>query len=235
MDFIAYPLKFILAYLALLFAPPEAKRISITGPDDEIAVEFEYDGKHWIIAAEGRRVPVAVMGQELVFQRAEGEKRVDLSAYVGAALLHDWKSSAKLTLHDQNTLEKSADGSGYVFRLGDGTPEEKRYVIRYAAASQNADPAPTTTATAPIRLNVLGAVKKPGQYAIPPHSTVIDAIAAAGGFAPTGDRDNASIMRGKAGQTPTIIKVNPVKLSRENLPNPALQDGDTIHVPEIIY
>lgn len=229
-----YPVLQILVFLALLFAPPEEKRITISGPD--LDVVLEHDGKNWRTTHEGHAAEMSLAGSELVARLAGGETRFPLAEYVGAALRHDWKTSAKLTLHDQTTLEKSPDGAGYVLRVGDGTPEEKRYVIRYASAAKLAPATPDApSATATIRINVLGAVNAPGTYALPADATLLDALKAAGGLSRLATPSRVSLIRGPAGEKPVSYQFNVNKMIRENLPAPSLQDGDTIIAPEIYF
>lgn len=55
--------------------------------------------------------------------------------------------------------------------------------------------APVATASADLYIHVSGAVATPGLYVLPTGSRVVDAIAAAGGFAADADRDAANLAR----------------------------------------
>jgi competence protein ComEA len=56
-------------------------------------------------------------------------------------------------------------------------------------------PAPAATASAELYVHVSGAVRAPGLYVLPAGSRVVDAVAAAGGFADDADRDAVNLAR----------------------------------------
>ncbi|MGK3952809.1 ComEA family DNA-binding protein [Microbacterium sp. I2] len=66
----------------------------------------------------------------------------------------------------------------------------------------------TIEASAELYVHVSGAVAAPGLYVLPPEARVVDAVAAAGGFAATADRAAVNLAR-------------------------AVDDGEQLHVPEI--
>jgi polysaccharide export outer membrane protein len=75
------------------------------------------------------------------------------------------------------------------------------------------------------RVNVLGAVQKPGLYPVDRTMTVADVFALAGGVAPDGNPDGGSLMRGGK-------RVN-IKLSqRTTVGEMSLQSGDQLYVPQ---
>ena len=57
-------------------------------------------------------------------------------------------------------------------------------------------PAASPTGSAGLYVHVSGAVRAPGLYVLPGGSRVVDAIAAAGGFADDADRDAVNLARG---------------------------------------
>ena len=233
----AYPLLQILVFLSLLLAPPDAQRVTITGPD--LDVVLEHDGQNWTLARDGQSAAVSIAGGELVTRLDGREERFPLTEYVGAALRHDWTASPKLTLHDATTLEKNA--AGYVLVTDAGAPAEKRYTIAFAPA---VPPAATVSETTPasadaqpitIRVNVIGAVNQPQTCILPADATLLDAIAAAGGFVRWASQNQVRILRGPAGEKPTTITINARKMVETQARGPALQNGDTIMVPERVF
>lgn len=57
------------------------------------------------------------------------------------------------------------------------------------------DPTPAATTTADLYVHVSGAVRDPGLYVLPAGSRVVDAVAAAGGFADDAARDAVNLAR----------------------------------------
>ena len=76
-----------------------------------------------------------------------------------------------------------------------------------------------------LRVRVLGAVRTPGIYKVEPTMTLSDAIALAGGTAPTGDENRAKLIRD--GRTLDVT------LTRDAiLADSPLRPGDQVFVPE---
>ncbi|MCP2636810.1 ComEA family DNA-binding protein [Microbacterium sp. HD4P20] len=63
------------------------------------------------------------------------------------------------------------------------------------ASATSTGAAPAAGATADLYVHVSGAVAVPGLYVLPAGSRVVDAVAAAGGFAPTADRAAVNLAR----------------------------------------
>jgi protein involved in polysaccharide export with SLBB domain len=78
-----------------------------------------------------------------------------------------------------------------------------------------------------VRVTLLGAVQKPGNYEIPIGSRVMDLLSQAGGLLPTANMSNVSLNR--KGE---VLTLNLGKLwEGEMEQNPELQDGDLVLVP----
>ena len=142
-----YPLIEIILYIALLFAPPDATHVTISGPD--YSIELARTGAAWtagdirLVASDGRLVRT---------ENGRGESH-PMTEHVAAALDHDWHAVSKITLHDATTLEKTA--SGFVLRVNDGDPAVRAYTIAYHR------PAPPPPPPRARTINVLGAGHKP--------------------------------------------------------------------------
>jgi polysaccharide biosynthesis/export protein len=129
------------------------------------------------------------------------------------------------------TLEQAVpdDGILYFHRLGPKdvrglTGDEIRDVLlrEYARYLVN----PTIRVEVFRKVQVLGAVRKPDIYSLPPTMTVSDAIATAGGVLPEGRTDRVELRRDGA-----VIDV--LLLSdRTPLADSPIQSGDQLYVPE---
>lgn len=222
-----YPLAQILLYLALFFAPPDATQVAITGPDFSIKLTRGETG--W---TSGAVTFIAAAGQLI---RGENLKKETTSVadHVKSALGHDWAVAPKLNLDDATTLEKTADG--YLLRVNDGDPAVRVYAITY---HRPAPAAVNPAATAPgemLIVNVLGTVVKPGAYTLHPGAMLLDALAAAGGAASTANTKKISIVRGPAGEKPSVFIHDADAILRGQASNPPLFDHDTLLVPERIF
>ena len=218
---LAYPLLHILIYLSLLFAPADSARITITGPDQSVEIVRTASG--WAATTQGGKPAAVSLSDGVLTLQPEGEapQAIPLVTFVSAAVGHDWAQEPKITLHEATTLEKTP--VGFLLRLEDGTPSARTYAIAYSSAPK------------PLFVNVVGAVNKPGACTLPADATLLDAIAAAGGFTPRlADRQRVVITRGPAGEKPTVLTVNSEKISKK-VKGPPLKDGDTVFVPEIIF
>jgi len=83
----------------------------------------------------------------------------------------------------------------------------------------------------PVQISVLGGVKKEGQYRVPTGTSLLEAIAIAGGLSENALLRDCVIMRG--GPNPTQLPVNLERLTRNGdmSQNPTLLDRDIIMVP----
>jgi hypothetical protein len=121
---IALPLLQILFFVAAFFAPKDATRITLVGPNHST---------HWTLTADGwaeEKKLWSVKGNSTVIRESgRSDEVVDVSSFVKAALAHDWAKEKKATLAARQTLEKTEDG--FVFRLNAGGPAEQAYRITY--------------------------------------------------------------------------------------------------------
>lgn len=83
------------------------------------------------------------------------------------------------------------------------------------------------------KYNIMGQVARPGSYSLGVAGTVMDAIAAAGGFRDFAKKKDVYVLRGNADGTQARLKFNydafiKGKSSQRNIP---LQPGDTVVVP----
>lgn len=84
---------------------------------------------------------------------------------------------------------------------------------------------PSVQVTILRRINILGAVMKPGLYPVDPTMTIADAVAAAGGATPLGDPSKVDLIRGHSRSTKGIA-------STARIADTPLESGDQIYVPE---
>lgn len=84
---------------------------------------------------------------------------------------------------------------------------------------------PSVQVTILRRINILGAVMKPGLYPVDPTMTIADAVAAAGGATPLGEPDRVDLIRGRSRTSRHIA-------SATRIADTPLQSGDQIYVPQ---
>ena len=223
----AYPLLQILLYLSLLLAPPDATRVTITGPTPAETLELRITVDGWVVARDGAESRISLSEGRLLERKGAKYESTDLTDHIAPVKGHDWTAAPKLTLAGLTTLEKT--DTGFVFRLNDETGADARaYTVTYHR------PAPVDSATT-ISINVIGAVNKPGAYQVPKNTSLLQAIATAGGMTRLSHRKQVRITRGAAGEQPTTYVFDVAKMIAEGRGAPELQDHDTIFVPEIIF
>lgn len=88
-----------------------------------------------------------------------------------------------------------------------------------------------------IRVNVTGAVRQPGNYFVPPTSTIVDALATAGGTASEveftglgGAADPSRVRLVRRGQPPRILDLR-AEMADSTVLNMPVRSGDWLHVP----
>lgn len=84
---------------------------------------------------------------------------------------------------------------------------------------------PSIDVTLLRRVNVLGAVQRPGLYPVDPTMTIADALAMAGGVMPQGNPNKVHLLRGGTKLTTSLS-------ARTKLTQSQLRAGDQIYVPE---
>lgn len=118
--------------------------------------------------------------------------------------------------------------------IGGQTPEQAAQTITYALQKYVRHPVVTVSVAqeGPINVLVLGNVKNPGKYPLPPSGSMLtDAIAAAGGIGPVdGPYPDARVAQANG------ASVEPVSLEKllhqgDTTQNVALQDGQIVYIP----
>ena len=225
----SYPLLQILLYLSLLLAPPDATRVTITGPTPAETLELRVTVNGWAMVREGAETPISLSEGRLLEKKGDKYESTDLSAHLAPIKGHDWAAAPKLTLAEMTTLEKT--DAGFVFRLNDddgGASSPRAYTITYHR------PAPVDSGTA-ISVNIIGMVNKPGAYRLEQGTSLLQALANAGGMHRLSDGSRVYITRGSAGEKPTTTHYDVAKLiASESAPVVVLQDHDTVFIPERI-
>jgi protein involved in polysaccharide export with SLBB domain len=105
----------------------------------------------------------------------------------------------------------------------DESPEslKEKLLNGYAVYLRN----PSVEVTMLRRINVLGAVQKPGLYPVDPTMTIADAVAAAGGATAMGDQHKVELVRDG-------VRVSQGVNSNTRIGATPLRSGDQIFVPE---
>ena len=213
---LAYPLLQILLYIAMLFAPADTDRISITGPDH--SCEMTLTGQLWKFTGSDHAGLASIKDGTITLLSGGQRETLSVLEYVAAAVGNDWSKEPKVRLHEATTLEKSA--GGFVLRVDEGKPGERVYRIKYGGGEK-------------VRgVNVLGAVRTPGTYPLRERATLLDALAAAGGPTMAADTGKAAILRGAAGEKAAVFPHDIDAVLRGKAANPPVLDRDTVYLPD---
>jgi polysaccharide export outer membrane protein len=98
---------------------------------------------------------------------------------------------------------------------------KKKLLETYAVYLRN----PSVEVTMLRRINILGAVQKPGLYPVDATMTIADALAVAGGASPNGDPHHIELIR--AG-----VRITESLSAETNINQTPLRSGDQLYVPE---
>ncbi len=219
-----YPIKAILMYFAILFAPADATKITLEGLNGSERIELVRDGGTWKAGGNA----VSVEGETLVATGSQGKEPLKIRDFADLPGDHDWKKEPSFTLGEGTTLEMTASGFT-VRRNSKGGEANGVYQVMYDR------PVAAPVAGGEITVNVLGAVQTPGAYKIPAGGSIVDVLAMAGGWTKQANLKKVSVIRGPAGEIPkvTVVDVNAI-LGGQGIA-PALIQRDTINVPERIF
>jgi polysaccharide export outer membrane protein len=116
--------------------------------------------------------------------------------------------------------------------VGGQTPDEAAQTISHALQKYLKHPVVTVSVTQEGQLDVLvlGNVKNPGKYSVPPTGHLTDAIAAAGGLGPTdGPLPDARI--GVAGGSVSQVSLEKLLHDGDTSADIPLQDGSVVYIP----
>jgi protein involved in polysaccharide export with SLBB domain len=86
-----------------------------------------------------------------------------------------------------------------------------------------------------INVNVLGKVNKQGRFMLASGSTVLDALASAGGASDLADLARVKLIHRTTGEKPAVSEINVKKILDGTAPDVALRDGDTADVLEMTF
>ena len=115
------------------------------------------------------------------------------------------------------------------------TPNQLEQAIAAKLASYISEPEVTVIVTdgRSQKINILGLVARPGEYLLTGTTTVLDAIAMAGGFKDFAKRKSMYVLRTEPGGTQKRIPFNykDVIKGKSGDQNIRLQGGDTVVIP----
>lgn len=95
---------------------------------------------------------------------------------------------------------------------------------------------PTDDALPQVRVNIIGAVNRPGSHQLPRQPTLLDAIAAAGGWTSSANLRKVSLLLASSETPPTPPETHDVTaILAGRAPNPALPANSTLTIPERLY
>lgn len=228
-----YPIKAILMYFAILFAPADATKITLQGLSGSERVELVREGGSWQAGGHS----VSVEGGTLVAMGPEGKEPLKIGEFVALPGEHDWKKEPAFTLSEGTTLERTAAGLT-VRRSASGGEANGVYQVVYGRpVAEHEAQEELTVIAAPvaqgeIMVNVFGEVRTPGAYKIPAGGSILDALAAAGGWTKQANLKKVSVIRGPAGEIPKVMVIDANAALGGQAVAPALMPRDSILVSE---
>lgn len=217
-----YSIRAILLYLSLLFAPADTQRITFSGVD--FSGVLIRDAAGWNLAGTEGSVQVSIDGTRLSEGSKSGTYAIDLSDHLPGLVGHDWEKEPKLALPDDAkadalVIEKTPDG--FKLRHNRGNEGLYNYTVLYIRNDTAGGPA----------CNVLGAVKQPGIVALQEGDTLRSVLLKAGGPAGKVTPPIVWVLGGKPGEKLSKREgFDLVGLLEGRVANPAILDGETIHV-----
>lgn len=213
---IAQPLFQLLVYLALWFAPPEAEQILVTGPGAavQLARSAVPEGVWQVSKSSVDELPAGALvtlgGDAVLFEVGEvWRSPISLRELLVPLELEkrDWVAGARAILANGGSLLWLEDG--LEVRLSEVAAT---YRVRFLTGATER---PKTT------VQVLGAVTRPGAYALPVGAGLGEALAAAGGLSEAAPPHAVRLLRGGVGQA---LRLSPGV-------GEWLRDGDLIYAP----
>jgi len=120
-------------------------------------------------------------------------------------------------------------------QAGERTPNKLRDVIRLKLDKFKELPEVTVTVTQinSYYIYVLGEVRNPGKYQVRNYTTVLQAVAMAGGFTEWADKNDMVILRKTQNEQEQKIKIRykDVLRNKKSKPDELLRRGDTLIIP----
>jgi len=183
-----------------------------------------------------------------IFVEEHGSKRVSVLGAVGKPGVYEMLGPRRLlqVLAQAGGLTEEAGGELYVIRRA-GEEEVSQEVIDVVSLMTNKDPAldveirPGDVVTVPMdRLTFVyvdGAVNHPGRIEQPSSRpiTLLQAMAKAGGSTMRANLKKVQILRKLDGGGQAVLSVDVRKVRKGADPDPVLQDGDVVVVPETFF
>ncbi len=92
---------------------------------------------------------------------------------------------------------------------------------------------PPVKAPEQISVNVLGVVNRQSRVTLPSGSTILDALASAGGMPDNANLAKVRLIHKSGGEKPHVAEINVKKILAGTAEDVVLQDGDTVDVQAI--
>ncbi len=209
-----------------LIGTVKAEGFTISGLQNELAARlgrYVKDPHVFVMVKEPRKITVQVLGEVI----SPGPKVLPATQ---RSILDAYSSAGGATEDGDITmvmLTRAATGEKIIFNLSANIPlDENGKPILMNQGDILMIPKHE-------KIIVIGAVRYPGAYRLERGSTVIDAIAAAGGPVEKADLANVSLLHKEDYEDPTILKLGEKnRLFAVESHNTVLAPGDIVYVPE---